>query len=43
MNRLLQRVTSLYDLMESTYDAPPIREHSCSLRHVPIIDINTRL
>ncbi len=37
-----QRVTSLYDLMDSAYDAPQIREHSCSLGHVPIIDINTR-
>jgi hypothetical protein len=27
--------------MDSAYDAPPIREHSCSLGHVPIIDINT--
>jgi hypothetical protein len=37
-----QRVTSLYDLMDSAYDAPQIREHSCSLGHVTIIDINTR-
>ena len=28
--------------MDSAYDAPIIREHSKSLGHVPIIDINTR-
>jgi hypothetical protein len=32
-----QRVTSLYDLMDSAYDAREIREHSKSLGHVPII------
>lgn len=37
-----QRITNLYDLMDSAYDAPIIREHSQSLGHVPIIDINTR-
>lgn len=37
-----QRVTSCYDLMDSAYDAPPIRAHSESLGHVPIIDINPR-
>lgn len=37
-----QRVTNLYDLMDSAYDAPIIREHSQSLGHVPIIDINPR-
>ncbi|MFC1909851.1 transposase [Chloroflexota bacterium] len=37
-----QRVTNLYDLMDSAYDAPIIREHSISLGHVPIIDINPR-
>ncbi len=37
-----QRVTSFYDLMDSAYDAPIIREHSKLLGHVPIIDINTR-
>src|SRR3972149_9775351 len=35
-------VTNLYDLMDSAYDAPIIREHSTSLGHVPIIDINPR-
>ena len=42
-----QRVTNLYDLMDSAYDAQIIREHSKLLGHVPIIDItprrNTRL
>lgn len=37
-----QRITNLYDLMDSSYDAPIIREHSKSLGHVPIIDINPR-
>lgn len=32
-----QRVTSLYDLMDTAYDALEIREHSVSLGHVPII------
>jgi hypothetical protein len=31
------RVTSLYDLMDSAYDAREIREHSRGLGHVPII------
>jgi len=37
-----QRIINLYDLMDSAYDAPIIREHSKSLGHVPIIDINPR-
>ena len=37
-----QRVTNLYHLMDSAYDAPIVREHSRSLGHVPIIDINPR-
>ena len=36
------RVTSLYDLMDSAYDVPEIKEHSRSLGHVPIIDVNPR-
>lgn len=32
-----QRVTSLYDVMDTAYDAVEIREHSRSLGHVPII------
>jgi len=37
-----QRVTNLYDLMDSAYHSPIIKEHSESLSHVPIIDINPR-
>jgi hypothetical protein len=33
-----QRVTSLYDVMDSAYDAKEIREHCESLGHVPLID-----
>ena len=36
------RVTNLYDLMDSAYDVPEIRDHSRSLGHVPIIAINPR-
>ena len=32
-----QRVTSLYDVMDSAYDATEILEHSRSLGHVPIV------
>lgn len=32
------RVANLYDLMDKGYDAEPIREHSRSLGHVPIIE-----
>jgi len=37
-----ERVTNCYDLMDSAYDAPEIRDHSLSLGHVPIIDVNPR-
>jgi hypothetical protein len=37
-----QRVSNLYDLMDSAYDSPIIKQHSRSLDHVPIIDINPR-
>ncbi len=37
-----QRVTSLYDLMDSAYDCKLIREHSRNLGHVPIIDKQDR-
>jgi hypothetical protein len=37
-----ERVLSLYDLMDSAYDAPEIREFSVNLGHVPIIDYNKR-
>ena len=36
------RVTNLYDLMDSAYDAPEIRAHSESLGHVAIIEVNPR-
>ena len=35
-------MTNFYDLMDAAYDAEPIREHSRSLGHVPLIDINPR-
>ena len=37
-----KRVCSLYDLMDSAYDAPQIKAFSQSLGHVPIIDSNQR-
>jgi hypothetical protein len=37
-----QRVDNLYDLMDSAYDAGPIREQSLALGHVPLIDGHTR-
>ena len=37
-----ERVVSLYDLMDSVYDAPEIREFSRKLNHVPVIDFNKR-
>ena len=37
-----ERVTNLYDLMDSAYDAPEIRSQSIALGHVPIIDANPR-
>lgn len=37
-----ERVTSLYDIMDSAYDNKPTRDFSTSLGHVPIIDVNPR-
>jgi hypothetical protein len=37
-----KRVTNLYDLMDSAYDASEIRNKSFELGHVPIIDVNPR-
>jgi hypothetical protein len=37
-----QRITSLYDMMDSAYDAPQIKAHSRALGHIPIIDPNPR-
>ncbi len=36
------RVTSLYDLSDSAYDAKPIHEYSRGLGHIPIIDVHPR-
>ena len=36
------RITNLYDLMDSAYDAKAIHERSRGLGHVPIIDPNPR-
>lgn len=36
------RVTNLYDVMDSAYDAPQIKAFSRGLGHVPIIDHNPR-
>jgi len=35
-----QRVTNLYDLMDSAFDSPIIRHYSEALGHVPLIDRN---
>jgi hypothetical protein len=37
-----QRVTNLYDLMDSAYDARLIHEHIRGLGHIPIIDAHPR-
>jgi len=37
-----ERVTNLYDLMDSAYDVQEIRDKSRALGHVPIIDHKTR-
>jgi transposase len=42
MKQLASGVSSLYDLMDSAYDAPSIREVSTSLGHVALIDQNPR-
>jgi hypothetical protein len=36
------KVTNLYDLMDSAYDDAAIKQHSRTLNHVPIIDVNPR-
>ena len=41
-SRTPARTTNLYDLMDAAYDAEAIRQHSRSLGHVPLIDINPR-
>lgn len=37
-----QVVKNFYDLMDSAYDVPEIKEYSLSLGHVPIIDFHAR-
>ena len=37
-----QRVTNLYDVMDAAYCSAPMREHSRSLGHVPLIEHNPR-
>lgn len=37
-----QRVTNLYDLMDSAYDVPQIHEVSQALGHIPLIDTHPR-
>jgi hypothetical protein len=37
-----QRVTNLYDLMDSAYDVPQIHEVSRELGHIPLIDTHPR-
>ena len=36
------KVINLYDLMDAAYDVQEISDHSKSLNHVPIIDVNPR-
>ena len=36
------KITNLYDLMDSAYDIEGIHKHSKSLGHVPLIDVNPR-
>jgi len=38
----LNYIMSLYDLMDSAYDAPQIKEFSEGSSHVPIINPNPR-
>jgi hypothetical protein len=40
--RSAQRVTHLYDLMDTAHCSRTLREHSRSLGHVPLIDHNPR-
>lgn len=41
-NKANKVAKNFYDLMDSAYDVPEIKEHSVSLEHVPIIDSNPR-
>lgn len=42
MAKVNKVVTYFYDLMDSAYDVPEIKEYSRGLGHVPIIDIHAR-
>ena len=42
MQKVSERATVLYDLVDSAYDAEYIKNFSRKLGHVPIIDINKR-
>ena len=42
MQKVSERVTVLYDLADSAYDAEDIKNFSKRLGHVPVIDINKR-
>ena len=37
-----ERVTNLYDAMDSAYDVPQIHDMSRQLGHIPLIDVNPR-
>jgi transposase len=37
-----ERVTNLYDVMDSAYDVPQIHDMSRQLGHIPLIDVNPR-
>jgi len=37
-----ERVTHLYDVMDSAYDVPQIHDMSRQLGHIPLIDVNPR-
>jgi hypothetical protein len=37
-----ERVTNLYDVMDSAYDVPQIHEMSRQLGHIPLIDVHPR-
>ena len=38
-----ERVTNLYDVIDSAYDVPQIHDMSRQLGHIPLIDVHPRL
>jgi len=42
VRKVSNKVINLYDLMDAAYDVQEIRDHSKSLNHIPIIDVNPR-